>query len=270
MTATMTGAIAAPRLPARLPAAIGLALLLAAIAVLVLAPLVMILLRAVFDSDAGKWTPTVQHIVAVLTGAIYWQALASTVAVAAVAAALATVLGTALGWIFVRTTTFGRAALEQIAQMPIFIPPFVGAVAWALLLAPRVGALNRILAAAGIPLELNVYTHGGMAWVMGIYLAPYVMMIVAAALRSIDPSLEEAAQVFGLDKLQTALRITAPLVAPAIISGAVLAFTIAVGLFGTPVVLGGRARSCCSPRASGSARRRRRPTTAPWRCSRFG
>jgi iron(III) transport system permease protein len=64
------------------------------------------------------------------------------------------------------------------------------------------------------------------------------MMIVAAALRSIDPSLEEAAQVCGLTKLQTALRVTAPLLAPAILSGAVLAFTIAVGLFGTPIVLG--------------------------------
>jgi iron(III) transport system permease protein len=214
-----------PRLPPRLPAALGLALLVAIVVVLVLAPLVMILLRAAFDSTAGTWVPTGRHIVTVLTGAIYWQALASTVAVAAAAAALATLLGTALAWIFVRTTTFGRAALEQIAQMPIFIPPFVGAVAWALLLAPRVGAMNRIFAALGIPLEFDVYTHGGMAWVMGIYLAPYVMMIVAAALRSIDPSLEEAAQVFGL-------------VAPAILSGAVLAFTIAVGLFGTPVVLG--------------------------------
>src|SRR5258708_20518153 len=63
-------------------------------------------------------------------------------------------------------------------------------------------------------------------------------MIVAAAMRSVDPSLEEAAQVAGLGRLQTALRITVPLLSPAILSGAVLAFTIAVGLFGTPVVLG--------------------------------
>ena len=47
-----------------------------------------------------------------------------------------------------------------------------------------------------------------------------------------------AAQVCGLSKIQTALRITAPLLAPAILSGAALAFTIAVGLFGTPIVLG--------------------------------
>jgi iron(III) transport system permease protein len=232
------GALAAPRFAPRFPAAIGLALLAAIVAVLVVAPLIMILLRAVFDSNGGALVPTTQHIATVLMGAVYWQALASTIAVATTAAALATVLGTALAWVFVRTATIGRAALEQIAEMPIFIPPFVGAVAWALLLAPRVGAINRIFEFVGIPLEIDIYTHGGMAWVMGVYLAPYVMMIVAAALRSIDPSLEEAARVFGLSNLQTALRITAPLVAPAILSGAVLAFTIAVGLFGTPVVLG--------------------------------
>ena len=77
-----------------------------------------------------------------------------------------------------------------------------------------------------------------MAWVIGIYLAPYVMMMVAGALRSMDPSLEEAARVSGLDGVRTAARITLPLIAPAILSGAVLSFTIAIGLFGTPVVLG--------------------------------
>ena len=73
---------------------------------------------------------------------------------------------------------------------------------------------------------------------IGIYLAPYVMMIVAAALRSMDPSLEEAAQVSGLSRFRTATTITLPLVAPAILSGAVLAFVITIGLFGTPVVIG--------------------------------
>jgi iron(III) transport system permease protein len=221
-----------------LPTWLGLTSLVGVIGVLVVAPLMTIAVRAVIDPTTRSWAPHARHLVTVLTGSIYWTSLASTVAVAIGAALLACVLGTALAWIFARTTTFGRSVLEQIAQLPIFIPPFVGAVAWALLLAPRVGIINRILPALGISIELDLYSHAGMAWVMGIYLAPYVMMIVAAALRSMDPSLEEAAQVCGLTKVQTALRITAPLLAPAILSGAVLAFTIAVGLFGTPMVLG--------------------------------
>src|SRR6201991_2366021 len=63
-------------------------------------------------------------------------------------------------------------------------------------------------------------------------------MIVAAPLPSMAPALEEAPRLPGLGKFQTARRITAPLLAPAILSGTALSFTIAIGLFGTPVVLG--------------------------------
>lgn len=217
------------------PKALGALLLAAVLGLLIALPLGTILLQAFTDGGRGI---TGEHVAKVLTEKIYWIALFNTIVVCGGAALVATVLGTLFAWIFVRTDTLGRGALEQIAQIPIFIPPFVGAVAWALLFAPRVGAVNRIAGALGLPWQFDIYTHGGMLWVMGIYLAPYVMMIVAAAMRSIDPSLEEAAQVAGLNRTQTALRITAPLLSPAILSGAVLAFTIAVGLFGTPVVLG--------------------------------
>jgi iron(III) transport system permease protein len=222
----------------RAPSALGLALLGLIVAVLIVLPLGMILLEAVTDAAERSFAFTSEHLTTVLTGRIYWIALFNTVVVCGGAALVATALGALFAWIFVRTDTLGRATLEQIAQIPIFIPPFVGAVAWALLFAPRVGAVNRILLTLGAPWQFDIYTHTGMLLVMGIYLAPYVMMIVAAAMRSVDPSFEEAAQVAGLSRLQTALRITAPLLAPAILSGAVLAFTIAVGLFGTPVVLG--------------------------------
>src|ERR1700736_1689872 len=222
----------------RAPSALGLALLGLIVAVLIVLPLGMILLEAVTDAAERSFAFTSEHLTTVLTGRIYWIALFNTVVVCGGAALVATALGALFAWIFVRTDTLGRATLEQIAQIPIFIPPFVGAVAWALLFAPRVGAVNRILLTLGAPWQFDIYTHTGMLLVMGIYLAPYVMMIVAAAMRCVDPSFEEAAQVAGLSRLQTALRITAPLLAPAILSGAVLAFTIAVGLFGTPIVLG--------------------------------
>ena len=124
---------------------------------------------------------------------------------------IATVLGTALGWLFGRTDLPRASLFEQLATLPIFIPPFVGAVAWTLLSAPRIGAFNVALRDLGLPELLDVYTQGGMAWVIGIYLAPYVMMMVAGALRVMDPSLEEAARVGGLNSWRTAARITLPL-----------------------------------------------------------
>jgi iron(III) transport system permease protein len=223
---------------ARVPALLGGALIVAILIVLVAAPLGNILLQAISAPSGTAFSLTARNLERVLSEEIYWTALANTLLVGGGAALGATVIGTALAWIFVRTDTPGRGVLEQISQIPIFIPPFVGAVAWALLFAPRVGAGNRILAAIGIPLQFDIYTRVGMLLVMSIYLAPYVMMMVAAAMRGVDPSLEEAAQVSGLSRWRTALQITVPLLSPAILSGAVIAFTIAVGLFGTPVVIG--------------------------------
>jgi iron(III) transport system permease protein len=222
---------------ARVPALLGGALIVAILIILVAAPLGNILLQAISSTDGTAFSLTARNLERVLTEEIYWTALVNTLLVCGGAALGSTVLGTALAWIFVRTDTPGRGVLEQISQIPIFIPPFVGAVAWALLFAPRVGAGNRILAAIGVPLEFDIYTRVGMLLVMSIYLAPYVMMMVAAAMRGVDPSLEEAAQVSGLSRWRTALQITVPLLSPAILSGAVIAFTIAVGLFGTPVVI---------------------------------
>jgi len=218
--------------------AAGMAILGIFSAVLIVAPLAAILYRAVVDVEQGAVRFTGRHLATVLTGEVYWAALFNTLVVSVGAALVATAIGVVLAWLFVRTNTVGRSFLEVVCQLPIFIPPFVGAVAWALLAAPRSGVLNRLLAAVGAPGMLDVYSLLGILIVIGLYLAPYVMMIVAASLRSMDPSLEEAAQVAGLTRLQTARRITAPLLAPAILSGAALSFTIAIGLFGTPVVLG--------------------------------
>ena len=206
--------------------------------VLVIAPLVAILYRAVVEVGSDGISVTGRYFKLVLTDSIYWIALLNTLAISLGAAFVATALGTVFAWIFVRTDTVGRTVLESISQLPIFIPPFVGAVAWSLLAAPRSGILNRLLTEAGVPGVLDVYGHIGMFFVIGLYLTPYVMMIVAASMRGMDPSLEEAAQVAGLTRVQTAVRITAPLLAPAILSGAALSFTIAIGLFGTPIVLG--------------------------------
>lgn len=233
-----TLALAAPTLAKKLPMALAYAAVIASLIALVVAPLAAIVYRSVIDVDAGVLRLTSRYFAEVLGKSIYWQALFNTILVSGGAAVVASVLGVVFAWIFVRTDTVGRKVFEWLGQLPIFIPPFVGAVAWALLAAPRSGIMNKLLEGAGIPGVLDVYSRIGMLFVMGLYLAPYVMMIVAAALRSMDPSLEEAAQISGLSKFQTARRITAPLLAPAILSGAALSFTIAIGLFGTPVVLG--------------------------------
>lgn len=227
-----------PHLGSGVVTGFGLILIWAFVGILIAAPLAAILYHAFVHVEPGSTHLTLDHIAHVLSGTMYWEALRNTLIVAGGAAVFASGLGATFAWIFVRTDTPLRSVLERASEMPIFIPPFVGAVAWILLLAPRIGILNRVLLQLGVSWQFDVSTLSGMLCVIGIYLAPYVMLIVAAALRGMDPSLEEAARVSGLGVVAASIRVTFPLLAPAFTSGLILAFTIAIGLFGTPIVLG--------------------------------
>jgi iron(III) transport system permease protein len=210
----------------------------AALFFIVVVPLAIVIIQGFVQYEGGSWSFSPAHLQLVLGRWPYWIALLNTLAIGLGATAVACAAGVPMAWLFARTNVPGKGFLEKLATIPIFIPPFVGAVAWILLAAPRIGVFNLPFRALFNAEPLSVYTLTGIAWVIGIYLAPYVMMIVAAALRSMDPSLEEAAQVSGLSRTRTAVTVTLPLVAPAILSGAVLAFVITIGLFGTPVVIG--------------------------------
>ena len=215
---------------------------LAAVAILLLLlvvlPLCSVFMDAVLIPDGRSRRFGLDNFSQVLTQSPYWVSLGTTVVVSIGATILATVIGVTMAWILVRTNTPAAALLEKLAILPIFIPPFVGAFAWILLAAPRIGLGNVIIAKIGLGQPLDVYSILGIMWVIGIYMAPYVLMIVASALRSMDPSMEEVGQVSGLNRWRVAASITLPVIAPAVLSAAALTFVIAIGLFGTPVLLG--------------------------------
>src|ERR1700759_3102677 len=95
-----------------------------------------------------------------------------------------------------------------------------------------------LLAKAGIPLVFDLYSMPGMSFVFGIYYAPYVYRFTAAALRNMDPSLEEAAEGSGASAARTMATVTFPRILPAIISGMLLSFVVMLGIYGVPAVLG--------------------------------
>ena len=217
----------------------GLFLLVGIVVIVVtVLPLGTVLFGGFFKSGSVGFEFTLEPLQRVFSKSEYWAAAANTIVIGLGATLLACVLGVSLAWALVRTNVPYAALLEQLATVPIFIPPFVGAFAWILLAAPRVGLFNLPFSWAFGVEPFNVYTYAGIAWVIGIYVAPYVMMIVGSALRSMDPSLEEAGQISGLSRARTVFKITLPVIAPAILSGATLTFVITIGLFGTPVLLG--------------------------------
>lgn len=152
--------------------------------------------------------------------------------------AVAVAIGLGFAWVVVRTNTPCKGLIASAGMLPLFVPPLVAGVAWSILGSPKTGLLNLVFAKTGIPLHLDLYTMPGMIFVFGIYYAPYVYMFTAAALRNMDPALEEAAEISGASAFRTMATVTFPLIMPAILSGMLLSFIVMLGIYGIPAVLG--------------------------------
>jgi iron(III) transport system permease protein len=170
---------------------------------------------------------------------IFPKAFLNTLLVCVGATAIATFLGVTLAWINARTNTPGRDRLEPYNLIPFFLSPFVGAIAWHNLAGERTGLLNSwVRDYFGVEGNLfNVDNLYGVIWVTGLFFAPLVYLFVAGSLRRMDPSLEDSARTTGAGLLRTTFTVTLPLVAPGILSGAIIVFVTTAGEFGVPFKL---------------------------------
>jgi iron(III) transport system permease protein len=155
---------------------------------------------------------------------------------------ISVVMGILLAWVVQRTDVPFARILRVIPKLPVFLPPIVGAVGWVFLLTNSIGFLNVALrklfdiqADTG---PFNINTMAGMIFVTGVYLTPYVFITVSAAFQQYGSAVEEAALVAGCKPFSTFMRITLPLLRPAITSGALLVFVIAMSEFAIPLLLG--------------------------------
>lgn len=206
---------------------------------LVLYPL-LILIVSMFRVDIfgqpSRWT---LENFAYLASPAVLSATANTLLVSIGATLLAGLFGVLLAWIGARTDTPGIATFESLNVIPVFLSPYVGAVAWTYLAAPRSGLLNSLMHQMGLTGDpLSPYNIGGMIWVLGMHFVPYVYLFTLASLRRMDAALEEAARTSGSGLLQVLTRVTLPLALPGILSGAMLVFVSAAGDFGVPLALG--------------------------------
>ncbi len=177
-----------------------------------------------------------------LTDHLEW--IWNTLLVSISATLLATAIGIVLAWILYRTTVPGQRVFEILIAIPYPLGPLVGALAWSALGSPHDGLLNRLytsLTGVHEPL-INIYSVPGIIFVMAIFEAPVAVLMIGAAMQHMDSALEESSTVFGAGKLNTALRITLPLMLPAILSAALFLFTSMMGAFAIPTMLGTNAR----------------------------
>ena len=120
------------------------------------------------------------------------------------------------------------------------VTPYVGAMAWLRLLNPRVGTLNIFLQNLfGLQeTPFNIYTVGGLVWVLTTFYYPYAFITISRAMEKMDPSLEEAARISGASPMRTLFTVTLPMMAPSIVAAALLVFVSAASCYGIPSIVG--------------------------------
>src|SRR5690606_25449280 len=85
---------------------------------------------------------------------------------------------------------------------------------------------------------VNIYTVWGVTGVVRIYITPYVYLMIANAFQQYDGAYEESARTACVQTLPVLTRITVPLLPPAIMAGAMLAFITALAQFSIPAIIG--------------------------------
>lgn len=173
----------------------------------------------------------------ILTDPDFWAALRTTVIFAAGLVAVATPLGAALAFLFTRTDLPGRAWLEPLVLVPMFISSIVLAFGYTVAVGPTGFLSLWVKDLVGI-VPWNIYGLGGMIVIGGLSHVPYSYLYLSSAMRNLPSDLEEAARTAGAPVWRVALDVTLPLVLPALVFSVALNTLLAFESFGLPLVLG--------------------------------
>jgi iron(III) transport system permease protein len=214
---------------------------------LVLGPVLMLVMSSFKGTDgtlpfeAGvPWT--LDNYIAVLTNPSTYSVLGNTFAFALGSLALSFTLSITFAWLIERTDLPFRNALFVVIVASIGIPTVIIGIAYALLLNPTNGLVNLVLRdLLGLDTRqgpLNVYTLPGMIFVQGVTLVPITFLLVAAAFRGLDASLEDAGTTSGATFRTVVRRISLPLLTPALLSALVYQFVSVIESFDIPLVIG--------------------------------
>jgi iron(III) transport system permease protein len=170
----------------------------------------------------------------------YLQALWNSLLYGATTTLVATLLALPLAWGYARTRMPGKTLIRAGLLGTFVIPSYLAAIAWILLAGPNAGWINRawmFLSGAENGL-FNVYSFGGLVFVSALYAIPYIFIYVSDGLGAVSSEMEDAARMLGAGPIGVAVKVTLPLVAPAIFNGCLIVFLDTIALFGTPIVLG--------------------------------
>jgi iron(III) transport system permease protein len=208
----------------------------AVLVVLIVLPMSWLVYYAFTDKGAF----TLQNFWTLVSDPTFTEPLVTTFILATSTSIICCLVAAPMGWLVARTDMPLRRTVRLMVTASFVTPPFLGAIAWELLAAPNSGLLNKFARVLGVASDehvFNIYSFPGLIFVIACYTFPYVFVLVANALDRMPGDLEDASSILGGKTWDTARRITIPLVLPALLAGALVAFLQAMTLFGSPAIL---------------------------------
>lgn len=215
--------------------------LLVLVICLVLPPFLMLFLGSMWEAPpGGPGKLSLRSYIDAYSSPITYRVIANSFFISFSKTLLATIWGVVLAWIVTRTDVPLRRTMEILIPVQFFIPAIFNAIAYLFLLNPNTGFINQsLMTVFGLgSVPLNLYSYGGLIFVMTIGSTAFVFVLTYGAFRGLDPALEESARTCGATMAQTFIRVTLPLVAPAILGAFVLSFISGIEAFEAPVLIG--------------------------------
>ncbi len=170
-----------------------------------------------------------------------WQAIANTFLLVLMRVPIALLLGSVLAWLVIRTNVRWRRSIEFLIWTAFFLPTLPMAMAWALLLDPKSGWINRILQPVfGLQHgPFNIYSYTGITWVhLVTTTVPAIVLLLGPAFRGLNPVLEESARMSGASLMESFRRVVLPLLAPALTMAGIIALIRSLEGFEVELFLG--------------------------------
>ncbi len=154
---------------------------------------------------------------------------------ALVSAGVNAVFGLMMAWVLVRYSFPGKRLVDALVDFPLALPTAVAGITLTELYAPT-GWIGHVLQAIGIK---AAFTPLGIIVALTFIGLPFVVRTIQPVLEDLDPQIEEAAASLGADRWQTVRLVIVPVVFPALLAGVTLAFSRAVGEYGSVIFIAG-------------------------------
>ncbi len=197
------------------------------IALSMMLPLVYLIVRSV-DGPAGElvrtlWRPVVGFY------------MLNTLGLTALTTLFSCVLGTLAAWIIARSNILGAKWWTVLLSLPLAVPSYIGAYAYIVAFGPNTLIGQYVLVPLGLTLRESFW---GATLLLTSLTYPYVMLPVRAQLLRMDPGLVETSRSLGVEGWKTFIRVTVPLLRPAIVAGGLLVTLYVISDFGAVAMLG--------------------------------